>query len=131
MKQLKLRNPHLIGIQRMTGIETMPEFQKALQRLRALEQTAHKNAEKYANGEIGEGLYEGKKSRMMLEIKSILKNSVHVFINNDPRGYAIKTDQNEAEEFGIEQDWGKYGIIAPEGLYIYKSHAKMFGGVSE
>lgn len=49
---------------------------------------------------------------------------VPVFINRDPRGYALKIDDewlrkmrdnpNTVHLASIERDWGGYGIIAPE-----------------
>ena len=40
-----------------------------------------------------------------------------VFINGDPRGYALKIDdkyQDRLHKVGIHRDWGGYGIIAPD-----------------
>ena len=41
---------------------------------------------------------------------------VPVFVNRDPRGYALKIKSEWVREKGaaIHQDWGGYGIIAPE-----------------
>lgn len=41
---------------------------------------------------------------------------VPVFINRDPRGYALKIDDAWMREHrvALHQDWGGYGIIAPE-----------------
>ncbi len=42
--------------------------------------------------------------------------SVPVFINRDPRGYALKIDDHYMREHdaALHQDWGGYGIIAPD-----------------
>ena len=39
-----------------------------------------------------------------------------IFVNRDPRGYALKIDDKYVrdEKLAIHQDWGGYGIIAPE-----------------
>jgi hypothetical protein len=47
-----------------------------------------------------------------------------VFVNRDPRGYALKTSSEWADSFNtncrimgeppLHQDWGHYGIIAPD-----------------
>lgn len=44
------------------------------------------------------------------------KPLVPVFINRDPRGYALKIDDGWMREHNAElhRDWGGYGIIAPE-----------------
>lgn len=42
--------------------------------------------------------------------------TVLVFLNRDPRGYALKIDSEyvRAHSLAIHRDWGGYGIIAPE-----------------
>ena len=44
------------------------------------------------------------------------KGSVPVFINRDPRGYALKIDSEyvKAHDLDIHRDMGGYGILAPE-----------------
>lgn len=39
-----------------------------------------------------------------------------VFINGDPRGYALKIKSEYVKEHNlkIDQDWGGYGLIAPD-----------------
>lgn len=38
-----------------------------------------------------------------------------VFINSDPRGHALKLDNEEVTvPEGMEKDWGQYGILAPD-----------------
>ena len=41
---------------------------------------------------------------------------VPIFINRDPRGYALKIDDEymRANQIDLLTDWGGYGIIAPE-----------------
>ena len=41
---------------------------------------------------------------------------IPVFVNGDPRGYALKIDDSYVKKFNlkIERDWGGYGIIAPD-----------------
>ncbi len=42
------------------------------------------------------------------------KPLVPVFINRDPRGYALKIREEAVMGMRIHRDWGGYGIIAPE-----------------
>jgi hypothetical protein len=44
------------------------------------------------------------------------RKSVPIFINRDPRGYALKIDDAWMRETNaaLHTDWGGYGIIAPE-----------------
>lgn len=37
-----------------------------------------------------------------------------VFLNRDPRGYALKIETEAAADLNIAKDWGGYGLIAPE-----------------
>jgi hypothetical protein len=37
-----------------------------------------------------------------------------VFINGDPRGYALKIKSEYCVDKRIERDWGGYGLIAPD-----------------
>ncbi len=41
---------------------------------------------------------------------------VPIFVNRDPRGYALKIDDTYIREHNldIERDWGGYGLLAPE-----------------
>lgn len=42
---------------------------------------------------------------------------VPVFVNRDPRGYALKIDDTwmmERRDLRLHRDWGGYGIIAPD-----------------
>ena len=38
----------------------------------------------------------------------------YVFINRDPRGYALKLSEEFAKDKRIYKDWGGYGILAPD-----------------
>ena len=53
------------------------------------------------------------------KILNFKKEGIPVFINHDPRGYALKINNNftrgYTEKGGkIYQDWGGYGILVPE-----------------
>ena len=37
-----------------------------------------------------------------------------IFINGDPRGYAIKIHDQAAKNLAIHKDWGGFGILAPD-----------------
>lgn len=49
-------------------------------------------------------------------IRRAWKSRVPIFVNRDPRGYALKIDDKWMREHkaALHQDWGGYGIIAPE-----------------
>jgi hypothetical protein len=35
------------------------------------------------------------------------------FVNWDPRGHQLKTTPEHAAQYGLDTDWGGYGILAP------------------
>jgi len=58
-------------------------------------------------------------NKILTRVDKILQfkeKNIPVFINYDPRGYAlkIKDDYTRAHNLKIHQDFGGYGIIAPE-----------------
>jgi hypothetical protein len=50
------------------------------------------------------------------KILHFTEKNIPVFINHDPRGYALKIKDDYMREYKLllHQDWGGYGIIAPE-----------------
>ncbi len=54
---------------------------------------------------------ESDKRRILGAVHKLL-GSDRVWLNGDPRGYALKIDLRDGEE--LHRDWGGYGIIAPE-----------------
>ena len=57
---------------------------------------------------------------VLTQVKNLLfgcgPEDVPVFINCDPRGYALKIDDEymRSHKIKLHTDWGGYGIIAPE-----------------
>ncbi len=39
---------------------------------------------------------------------------IPVFVNGDPRGYALKIEDSAARDLDIHRDMGGYGIICPD-----------------
>lgn len=84
-----------------------------------LENKAHYLAERYSNGYIELDEFENQSNKILINLAKIIgsKNINKVFVNGDPRGYALKIDdkyRDKLHKFGIERDWGGYGIIAPD-----------------
>lgn len=58
--------------------------------------------------------------RKLLGLSEAKAEEVGLFVNTDPRGYALKLDDawtrgyNAKAELRIHSDWGGYGILAPE-----------------
>lgn len=86
-------------------------------RLRFLENRANYWATQYCNGDIDGDTWEAVKFDVEKAIKRLHGGTLPhgLFVNSDPRGYALKID-NEAAEIpeGMQRDWGGYGLIAPE-----------------
>jgi len=73
--------------------------------------------EDYCNGYIQYDEFDKDSDNLMQEVASILNTEEsNLFINGDPRGYAIKFNQEFTNE-NIEnmyRDLGGYGIVAPD-----------------
>lgn len=50
------------------------------------------------------------------QILGIAADASHIFINHDPRGYALKVNDSWLRDNGhvLYRDWGGYGILAPD-----------------
>ena len=81
------------------------------------ENRAHKYAEYYCNGNIDHDLFASASSIILEKVTSILgTDESNIFINGDPRGYAIKfTTQFTNDNINnMWRDMGGYGIVAPD-----------------
>jgi len=101
-----------------TGLDNI----KLCKKLHSLENKAHRLCEIECN--TGEDK-DVELSAILTKVKKVLFPDTFnsdaelyksVFINGDPRGYTlkIKSEYAKANNLSIEQDWGGYGIIAPD-----------------
>ena len=85
--------------------------------LQRLEDEAHSIAEYYCEHNYTEKELENDEAYILNKLCNILGIQSHqaIFWNRDPRGYALKIDdefmRDNARDF--YRDWGGYGIIAP------------------
>lgn len=84
-----------------------------------IELKAHRLAENYCNGVIDGATFDAKTASILDSLDKILHfraQSIPVFVNGDPRGYALKIDDDwmRSHNVDIHRDWGGYGILAPE-----------------
>ena len=86
-----------------------------------LENKAHRLATDYCNGYIDIQDWEKACEHIYSSLEKILKQDeqeIDIFINGDCRGYALKINDTWLREndmyYKIYQDWGGYGIIAPD-----------------
>lgn len=72
---------------------------------------------KYCNGDIDTGKWEAIKDQAQNRLSRVFGGRIPdgIFINGDPRGYALKLDNEKVQlPEGMEKDWGGYGILAAE-----------------
>ena len=89
---------------------------KLCKKLFRLENKAHQLAEDDYNGiNVNADVEKIFKSvSKILNLKNI--NDFKIFFNNDPRGYALKIDDEfvSKNKLKIHRDWGGNGILAPD-----------------
>jgi len=86
-------------------------------KLRALEHKMTRANENYCNGVVGYHGHDYIHQRTLKSLTKILNpGDVTLYINGDPRGYALKVDDKwmRGNNAVLERDWGGYGILAPE-----------------
>lgn len=91
---------------------------KLCRALRRIEQRANRLARALCNGEIDDISHETNLS-ILNAVDKLLNcqaQSIPVFFNKDPRGYALKIKSEYVSEHNlkIHKDWGGYGILAPK-----------------
>lgn len=89
------------------------------ERLHRLEAEAHTLAERGCNEQLPDEYEARKEASILKRLDAILKfkdADIPVFLNGDPRGYALKIEDAYVKEHNldIERDWGGYGILCPE-----------------
>ena len=87
-------------------------------KLFSLENKAHKLATDYCNGDIQTDNWDNLVEPILKRVRTILNttDTYPIFVNGDCRGYAlkIKDDYVKKTNMKIYQDWGGYGILAPD-----------------
>lgn len=89
-------------------------------KLRRIETRAHRAAEQYCNGDIEMEDYERLAKRALDSAIMLLRPAATddqataaIYINSDPRGYALKLREDFARKHEIQRDLGGYGLLAP------------------
>lgn len=87
--------------------------------LHRIEVRAHRLAEDYCNGVIDIDQWDRAEKSILASIDKLLhykSQDIPVFVNGDPRGYALKINDQYVREHKLDiyRDWGGYGILAPE-----------------
>ena len=82
-----------------------------------LENKGNRIALDYCNGDMENKDFEEQKDKILKSVDKILnfsKQNIPVFFNSDPRGYALKIEDDFTRDITIHRDWGGYGILAPD-----------------
>ena len=87
-------------------------------KLRRIENRTNRAACEACNTQKGADEWEYWHDKAMADLDVLLiLGDIPVFINGDPRGYSLKINDDwmrDHPEIRLHQDWGGYGIIAPE-----------------
>lgn len=90
-------------------------------KLRRIENSLTKPLTDYCNGDCGaETVDKANKSALNRVFALLRPEGVEIFVNQDPRGYALKIDDvwtrehNKTAAIRLYSDMGGYGIIAPD-----------------
>ncbi len=86
-------------------------------KVKRLETKAHRLTESECNtGEDHAAELEALLQKLYRLLKPTGDMKKAIFINGDPRGYALKIDDTYIREHNIDihRDWGGYGILAPD-----------------
>ena len=86
-------------------------------KLRRLEARANRLALRQCNGPaLTEDAHNTAQDAILADVLALLgsRPNTRIFINTDPRGYAIKIESEDARTLDITRDLGGYGIIAPD-----------------
>ena len=89
-----------------------------------LERRASRDAERICNGDIErsdpeQDLYDGRILDAVNALTGFRGKGIPVFLNGDPRGYALKIESawvlanDSGSDIRLERDMGGYGLLAP------------------
>jgi hypothetical protein len=113
---LQIRS-HGQHIQAIFGIGGDPvELSK---RLRRIEAKAHALTTRVCNGQVDIAAYDAQAAKILNSLDTVLgfrAKGIPVFLDGDPRGYALKIDDEytRSHNLRISTDWGGFGLVAPE-----------------
>ena len=122
MKMYARIKKHGEDIKKIFSLPASTDPIKLCKSLRRLETKAQRIQEIHSSGKYEEAAKE--EAQLMNKLKNLLKPDstpeeflkFGIFLNTDPRGYALKIPDDIVEEknLTIHKDWGEFGIIAPD-----------------
>lgn len=118
MKKINTHNApalcrHLEALAKLSGTDYPYPFE-LYYTLVKLERKANRLTTALCNGVEDEQPYEKQLEKIRSKVEKLLPNAKTFFINYDPRGAALKIKEEERKELNLWQDFGGYGILAPQ-----------------
>ncbi len=106
---------HGFNLNRIFNLNRMDPVTLAKQ-VHRIEVKAHRLAEEDCNTGNTPENWDEKILKSLDRILNFKAQGIPVFVNGDPRGYALKIDDAYVREHNLEihRDWGGYGILAPD-----------------
>lgn len=105
----KQREAHHKALEKLTG--RPGEGLKIWRKLRRWEAEASRITVALCNGEVTQEDVETALDAVKGKVESFIGE--RVYLNRDPRGYALKLPEN-SPDWGLHRDMGGYQILAPE-----------------
>ena len=112
---------HVCDLQTLAGVGSYHEGLEVYKKLHRIEARLNRIFTNECNGlsVLTEEQEEKRDAIILNKVKSLLPGCKTIFLNGDPRGYALKITTEEARELrdkgiNIYTDFGGYGILAPE-----------------
>ncbi len=104
-------------IELLSKLGGLPMSSTRYSALKLNEKALHRLNEQYCNGDITEDYYDKWRDNIKKSVIRKLPNlAKHLYFNGDPRGYALKIDDDfiRKNNIPIYRDFGGYGILCPE-----------------
>jgi len=113
---IKWRENHHKALETLRGPDCNLTGLQLWRKLRTIERVTNDAATKYCNGEIDSLNFDAAKKRTIEQVNILFGHKVPgFFVNSDPRGYALKLDNEKTNiPEGMHRDMGGYGILAAE-----------------
>ena len=112
---------HVCNLQKIAGLNSYHEAFELYKKLHRIEARMSRIFTDECNGysNLTEDQEEKRDARVLKQLNTLLPGLKTIFLNGDPRGYALKISFEEAKELrdkdiNLYTDWGGYGILAPE-----------------
>jgi len=112
---------HVCNLQIIAGLDNYSDAIELYKKLHRIEARCNRLFTNDCNGvsNLTEEQEEKRDTRILKQVNGLLPSLKTVFLNGDPRGYALKIENSELQELRNKEihlysDWGGYGILAPD-----------------